>query len=68
MIRLLLDLAGLYVRVAATTIWRDKRFRFLVWLLAVEIAVWRAALGHLSLDDVINDVVVGIIVSLPFLR
>jgi hypothetical protein len=67
-IGLLLDLAWLYIRVAIETVWQDRRVRFLFWLLAVGIAIWRAALGHLSLDDVINDIVIGIIISVPFLR
>lgn len=66
-IRLLLDLAWLYARVVAETLWEDDKFRLLVWLLAVAIAIWRMASGHLTADDLINEVVLGIVFSLPFL-
>jgi hypothetical protein len=67
-VRLVLDLAWLYVRVAVSTIWRDRWFRFWIWLLAVGIALCRMASGQMSLDDILNEILLGIIISMPFLR
>jgi hypothetical protein len=68
MARLFLCMVWIYVRTLAEIAWQNRRFRFVIWLLAVGVAIWRAALGCLSLDDVINDIVIGIIIAVPFLR
>jgi hypothetical protein len=64
-VRLVISLAWLYLQVVATTIWEDERARLLVLLsLTVAIAIWRAALGRLSLDDIVNELLLGAISSL----
>lgn len=68
MSRRVLDLAWLYVQETVTTIWRDKLPAFLIWLLAVAIGLSRVASGQLTIDEVINHVIVAIIIALPFLR
>ena len=68
MIRLGLELGWLYVQVAAEAAWEDRRVRFLVWFVATEIALGQMALGRLTPSDVLNDIVVGIAISFPFLR
>ena len=70
MMRLVLYLAWLHVQGIAKAIWQDRhrRFLFIAWLVALAFVNWRILSGHLSLNDVIIDILVGFIVSLPFLR
>jgi hypothetical protein len=48
------------------TCWQDKRFRFLVRLVAVIIAILRLKSGYLTLDEVIDAVLLGLILTIPF--
>ena len=67
-LRLLVDVSVLYLRVAAETIWEDRRIRFWVWVLAVEFIVWRVSEGDLRLVNIVEDIAIGLAISLPFTR
>lgn len=58
--------AGLLVLSLTEASWQDRRFRWFIWWLAVVIVRRRMATGQLSLDDIINDILIEIVISPPF--
>jgi hypothetical protein len=63
-----IDLTWLQIRIVAITIWEDKRVRFLTWLLALGLTVWQAISGRLGFNDIVNEILLGFIFSMPFRR
>lgn len=67
-LKLRVELAWLYICIVALTLWEKKWARFLVWLLCLGLTIRQMASGRLSLNDIINEIVLGILCSMPFLR
>ena len=67
-VQLFLYCTWLYVRTLADILWQDRRIRFAVWLLAVAAVVWRFLRGRVTYEDVVNEILIDLVLSVPFLR
>ncbi len=69
MIGVVVSLVWLYlqVQIAVKALWQDKLICLLLWLVAFCIAILRIDSGHLTIEDVINSLLLGIIL-VPFLQ